>query len=129
MAIPNGNGGFQDTSGNLNEMSIVVMGNPSSYAVPVTLLPSDFASTIIIYSGATGNLMLPLVSDLEAVVTVAKSNYAFFFNIIATGAGTATLTANTGWVIVGSAAVVNGTSARFAARKMATGSWALYRVA
>lgn len=129
MAIPNGNGGFQDTSGNLNEMSIVIMGNPSSYAVPVTLSPNDFASTIIIYSGATGNLTLPLVSDLENVVTVAKSNYAFYFNVISTGAGTATMVTNTGWTIVGSAAIVNGTSARFAARKVATGSWTLYRVA
>lgn len=128
MAIPNGAGGYQVGDGNLTEVEIYDQGTPVAYAAAASpLLVADVTNGIINYSGASANLQLPLVSDLEAVVSVAKSNFAFKFNVIATGAGTATLTTNTGWTLVGSAAVANGTSGAFIARKSAAGAWTLYR--
>jgi hypothetical protein len=126
--LPNGAGGYQVGDGNLSEVEIYDQGTPSAYAAAGTLIVSDITAGILTYSGATGNLQLPLVSDLEAVVSVSKSNYAFTLSVIATGAGTPSLTTNTGWTIVGAAAVTNGTSGRFAVRKTAPGAWTLYRL-
>jgi len=128
MALPNGAGGYQVGDGNLNEVEIYDQGNPAAYAAAATLTVADISAGILTYSGATANLQLPLVSDVENVITVSKSNYAFTLSVIATGAGTPSLTTNTGWTIVGSAAVTNGTSGRFAVRKTANGAWTLYRL-
>jgi hypothetical protein len=128
MALPNGAGGYQVGDGNLNEVEIYDQGNPAAYAAAATLTVADISAGILTYSGATANLQLPTVADVEAVITVAKSNYAFTLSVIATGAGTPSLTTNTGWTIVGSAAITNGTSGRFAVRKTATGAWTLYRL-
>ena len=128
MALPNGAGGYQVGDGNLNEVELYDQGNPAAYAAAATLTVADISAGILTYSGATANLQLPLVSDVENVITVAKSNYAFTLSVIATGAGTPSLTTNTGWTIVGSAAVTNGTSGRFSVRKTAPGAWTLYRL-
>jgi hypothetical protein len=128
MALPNGAGGYQIGDGNLNEVEIYDQGAPAAYAAAATLTVADISAGILTYSGSTANLQLPTVADVEAVITVAKSNYAFTLSVIATGAGTPSLTTNTGWTIVGSAAVANGTSGRFAVRKTATGAWTLYRL-
>lgn len=129
MALPNGAGGYQVGDGNLNEVEIYDQGNPATYAAAASpLLVSDITAGIIVYTGSSANLQLPLVSDVEAVITVAKSNYAFTLSIINTGAGTATVTTNTGWTLVGTAAVSTLTSGRFSARKTATGAWSLYRL-
>ena len=129
MSLPNGAGGYQIGDGNLSEVEIYDFQTPVSYAAAASpLLVSDVTNGTILYTGSSANLQLPTVANLEAVVTVAKSNYAFQFSVIATGAGTATLTTNTGWTLVGSAAVANGTSGRFAARKTDNGAWSLYRL-
>ena len=128
MALPNGAGGYQVGDGNLNEVELYDQGNPAAYTAAGTLTVADISSGILTYSGATGNLQLPTVADVESVITVAKSNYAFTLSVIATGAGTPSLTTNTGWTIVGSAAITNGTSGRFAVRKTAPGAWTLYRL-
>ena len=128
MALPNGAGGYQIGDGNLNEVELYDQGNPAAYAAAATLTVADISAGILTYSGSSANLQLPTVADVENVITVAKSNYAFTLSVIATGAGTATLTTNTGWTIVGAAAVTNGTSGRFAVRKTANGAWTLYRL-
>ena len=128
MALPNGAGGYQVGDGNLNEVEIYDQGNPSTYGAAATMTTADISAGILVYTGATANLQLPTVADVETVITVAKSNYAFTLSVIATGAGTATITTNTGWTLVGSAAVANGTSGRFAVRKTANGAWSLYRL-
>jgi hypothetical protein len=129
MALPNGAGGYQLGDGNLNEVEIYDQGTPATYAAAASpMLVADITAGILTYSGSSANLQLPLVSDLELFVTIAKPNIAFLFSVIATGAGTATLTTNTGWTLVGSMAVANGTSGRFSARKTAAGTWTLYRI-
>ena len=130
MALPNGAGGYQVGDGNLNEVEVYDQGAPAAYtAAAAPLLVSDISSGIITYtSGSGANLQLPLVSDVESVITIQKSNFAFIFSVIALGAGTATITTNTGWTLVGSMAVATGVSGRFSARKTANGAWTLYRL-
>lgn len=129
MALPNGGGGYQFSDGNLNEVLLEILGPAVTYTAGTTLTAADFASALIIYnSGSGGNLQLPTVATLEATVSSARNNSAFLFSVIATGAGTATMTTNTGWTLVGSAAVATTVSGRFAAVKTGDGAWSLYRL-
>ena len=131
MALPNGTGGYQIGDGNLNEAILGTQTAPAAYTAAASpLAVSDLVSAdIITYnSGSGANLQLPTVANLELTVSSAKVNSAFDFYVIALGAGTATLTTNTGWTLVGSMAVATTVSGHFRARKTGDGTWTLYRL-
>ena len=130
MAFPNGSGGYQIGDGNLGEVLMGTQSTPAAYtAAAAPLLVSDLANGIITYNAAGGNnLQLPTVANLENTVSSAKNDSAFEFNVIALGAGTATITTNTGWTLVGSMAVATTVSGRFMARKTGDLAWSLYRL-
>lgn len=130
MPIPNGSGGYQVGAGNVNEVELFAQGTPAAYtAAAAPLLVADLVAELITYTAAGGNnLQLPTVTDLEATVSSARANTAFDFSVIALGAGTATVTTNTGWTLVGSMAVATTVSGRFRARKTGSGAWTLYRI-
>lgn len=131
MALPNGAGGYQITDGNLNEAILFTQTTPAAYtAAAAPLLVADLVSAEIITYNAAGanNLQLPTVANLELTVTSAKNNSAFDFYVVALGAGTGTVTTNTGWTLVGSMAVATTVSGHFRARKTGDGAWTLYRV-
>lgn len=131
MAFPNGAGGYQVGDGNLTEVILGIQGAPAAYtAAAAPLAVTDLTTADIITYNAVGgnNLQLPTVASLEMVVSSAKNNSAFDFYVIALGAGTATLTTNTGWTLVGSMAVATNISGHFRARKTGDLSWTLYRV-
>jgi hypothetical protein len=131
MAFPNGAGGYQIGDGNQGEVSFFPQGTPAAYtAAAAPLLVSDLTGGLITYnSGSGANLQLPTVANLEAAVASMPNNAAFDFSVIALGAGTGTITTNTGWTLVGSAAVATTVSGTFRARKTGDGAWTLYRVA
>ena len=131
MALPNGSGGYQVGDGNLNEVDLIDAVAPAAYtAAAAPLLVSDLTSGLITYTAAgANNLQLPTVASLEAVVSSAKVNSGFVFSVVALGAGTGTLTTNTGWTLVGSMAVAAGIASRFLARKTGDGTWTLYQIA
>lgn len=132
MAIlPNGAGGYQVGDGNLGEVTLGTQITPATYtAAAAPLLTSDLtAANIILYNSASANnLQLPTVADIEAVVSSAKVNSSFDFFVVAQAAGTATITTNTGWTLVGLMGVATTVSAQFRARKTGDGSWTLYRL-
>ena len=130
MALPNGSGGYQVGDGNIGEVILGTQDTPAAYtAAAAPLLVSDVTNGIITYNAAGGNnLQLPTAANLEAAVSSAKNNSAFEFNVIALGAGTGTITTNTGWTLVGSMAVATTVSGRFMARKTGDLSWTLYRL-
>jgi hypothetical protein len=131
MALPNGAGGYQVGDGNLGQVLLATQIAPAAYtAAAAPLLASDLSNGLITYNAAgANNLQLPTVASLEADVSSAKVNSAFEFGVIALGAGTGTVTTNTGWTLVGSMAVATTVSARFLARKTGEGTWTLYRIA
>ena len=130
MALPNGAGGYQVGDGNTSEVQISTQTAPASVAAVATLTVAQVTNGIIQYTGSTSPyLTLPTVADLEAVVSSAKVNSAFDFSVLNTGSGTAELAAGTGWTLVGSMSVANGTATAFRARKTGDGTWSLYRVA
>jgi hypothetical protein len=130
MALPNGAGGYQIGDGNVGEAQLFVQGAPTAVAAAATMTSAELANGLFVFNGTAGNLTLPTVALLEADISSAsKVNAAFDFFIINTdGADAVTLTAGTGWTIVGAAAVALSTSAHFRARKTGDGAWTAYRI-
>ena len=134
MAFPNGAGGYQVGDGNVNEVILGTQGTPNTYTAAATLTVTDLENGLVLYTLGTGNnLQLPLVAGVggvDAEISSAKNNSSFDFFVISTGAGAGTVTVNTGWTLVGSGVTpVSGVGAHFRARKIADGSWNLYRIA
>ena len=133
MALPNGAGGYQLGDGNVGEAQLFVQGAPATVVATTTATSAQLANGLFVFNGSAGNLVLPTVALLEADISSAeKVNSAFDFiviNIDAAGSDTITLTAGTGWTIVGVAAVAVNTSAQFRARKTGDGAWTAYRIA
>ena len=130
MALPNGAGGYQVGDGNQGEVVLFPQGAQAAYtAAAAPLLSQDLAGGIITYNAAgANNLQLPTVANLEVVAASANVDTAFDFSVASLGAGTGTVTTNTGWTLVGSMAVATNVSGRFRARKTGDLSWTLYRI-
>ena len=136
MALPNGAGGYQLGDGNLNEAVIGYAPAPATATVTATLTPAQVLSGILLGSPGTSAAAytLPTVSDLEATLSSAKVGSTFDLSVInvdGSSSGVITMTAGTGWTIVGLATVVAtaGTAQLFRARKTGATTWTLYRIA
>jgi hypothetical protein len=130
MALPNGAGGYQVGDGNLSEVILGTQPAPTAKTAAATLTAAELATGIITYTGAAVALTVPLGTDLDAAFTSMKVNSSFDFFIINTGAtNAATVTANTGCTLVGTAAVSAATSCQWRVRKTADATYVFYRVA
>ena len=130
MALPNGSGGYQVGAGNLNEIIMGTQVAPTAKTAAATLTPAELATEIITYTGAAVNLTLPLGTDIENAFSSMKVNSSFDFSIINIGGtNAATVTANTGCTLVGTAAVAANTSATWRVRKTAENTFVFYRIA
>lgn len=141
MALPNGAGGYQLGDGNLNESTIGYIAAPSTLTgvTTVTLTAAQAASGLLIANpGTTATAYyLPIVvtaggvTGINDVVSSAKVGSTFGLTIvnIGTTTGDVTVTAGTGWTVVGNAVVDNETSGQFLARKTSDTTWSIYRTA
>ena len=136
MALPNGAGGYQLGDGNLNEAVIGYAPAPATATVTATLTPAQVLSGILLGSPGTSAAAytLPSVSDLENTLSSAKIGSTFDLSVVnvdGSSSGVITMTAGTGWTIVGLATVVAtaGTAQLFRARKTGATTWTLYRIA
>ena len=133
MALPNGAGGYQLGGGNLNEAVLGVQAIPTAYTAAATLTPLDLEQGLVVYTAAANNnLALPAVTGttgVDARISSAKVGSCFDIALVATGTGVPTLTAGTGWTLVGSGAGVASRSVLFRAVKTGTGTYNLYRIA
>ena len=130
MALPNGAGGYQLGDGNLNEATLGVQAIPTAYTAGATLTVLDLEQYMIVYtSSSTGNLALPTAASVDAELSSAKVNSCFDIALIATSTGVPTLTAGTGWTLVGSGAGVASKSVLFRAVKTGDAAYSLYRIA
>lgn len=130
MALPNGAGGYQLGDGNLNEVILGTQPTPTAKTAAATLTAAELATGIITYTGAAVALTMPLGTDLDAAFGSMKVNSSFDFYIINTGAtNAATVTANTGVTLVGTAAVSAATSCNWRVRKTADATYVAYRIA
>lgn len=136
MALPNGAGGYQVGDGNLNEAVIGYAPVPATATVTATLTVPQVLSGILLGSPGTSAAAytLPTVASLEATLSSAKIGSTFDLSVInvdGSSSGVITMTAGTGWTLVGLATVVAtaGTAQLFRARKTGDGTWSLYRIA
>jgi len=143
MALPNGAGGYQVGDGNLNEPVIGYLPVPASETgtSAVTLTAAEVTGGILIANPGTTatTYTMPIVVTSGATVGVndlvssAKVGSTFNWVVVNIGTSTGDITmaagTGTGWTIVGSLTINDGTSASFIARKTSDTTWTLYRVA
>jgi len=136
MALPNGAGGYQIGDGNLNEVNIGVQPAPQTATATATLTVAQITGGILLGSpgSSAAAYTLPTGSSVDSTVSSAKVNSSFDFsvcNVDGSSSGVITMTAGTGWTIVGLAtiAATAGTTGKFRARKTGDGTWTLYRLA
>lgn len=130
MALPNGAGGYQIGDGNLGEVQLSTQQAPVAKTAVATLTAAELANGIITYTGAAVALTVPLGADMDTAFPSMKVNSSFDFYIINIGAtNAATVTANTGCTLVGTAAVSAATSCNWRVRKTADATYVFYRVA
>ena len=136
MALPNGAGGYQVGDGNLNEVQLGVQPAAQTATATATLTTAQITGGILLGSpgSSAAAYTLPTGSSLDSAVPSAKVNSCFDFsvtNVDGSGSGVITMTAGTGWTIVGLATVAAtaGTTGAFRARKTGDGTWTLYRLA
>jgi hypothetical protein len=133
MPIANTGGGYQFTDGNINEVIMGVQGAPQTATATATLTAAQVTGGILVANPSTSaaTYTLPTAAQVEAVVSNAKTNSSFDLAIVnlGTSSGALTISAGTGWTLVGSATVAITSSAQFIARKTGDSAWSLYRVA
>ena len=134
MALPNGAGGYQNTDGNIGEAVLGTLAAPTAYSGSTgTFAAADLAAGVVtVDSGGTdaGTYSLAAAADVDALVASAKVNSTFDFYVINLGDNAANdvTISGTGWTVVGSAVIADGTSAHYRARKTGTAAWTCYRL-
>jgi hypothetical protein len=137
MSLPNGAGGYQLGDGNLGEVNFFVQATPASIPVGAATLTAEQLATGIVLgnpgSSATA-YTLPTAAQMNAAFPSMGVDRAFDFtvlNVDGSGSGVITLTAATGFTIVGLAtiAATAGVAHTYRARKTGATSWVAYRIA
>jgi hypothetical protein len=137
MSLPNGAGGYQIGDGNLGEVNFFVQGTPASIpAGAATLTTEQLAAGIILGNpgSSAAAYTLPTAALMNAAFPSMGVDRAFDFtvlNVDGSGSGVITLTAATGFTIVGLATVAAtaGVAHTYRARKTGATSWVAYRIA
>jgi hypothetical protein len=132
MALPSVGGGYQFTDGNIAELPLGVQNAPQTASGTATLTAAQILGGLLVADPSTSaaTYTLPTVAQTEAVLTNAKVNSSVIIRIVnlGTSSGALTISAGTGWTLVGSATVAVTSSAQFLARKTDVGAWTAYRM-
>jgi len=142
MALPNGAGGYQLGDGNLNEPVLGYLADPltETGTSTVTLTAAEVTGGILIANPGTTatTYTMPIVvtsgatTGVNDLVSSAKTGSTFNWSVVNIGTSTGDITLSagtgTGWTIVGSLSITDGTSASFIARKTSDTTWSLYRI-
>jgi hypothetical protein len=134
MALPNGSGGYQVGAGNSAEAILGTLGSVTAYTGSTgTISTDDLENGVFsVDSGGTdaGTYSFAAASLVDAAVSSARvgSTFDFFCVNVGDNAANDVTFSGTGWTIVGSAVVADGTSAHFRARKTGDAAWTCYRL-
>lgn len=137
LAQSQSSGGDLSVAGNLSVagLQIGTQAAPVAKTTSGTLTAADLLARMITVAqgaGANSNQALPTGTAMQTALPATFGvNSAFDFSVVNTGAAseTATLTANTGFTIVGGAVVQPSASATFRVRKTAANTFVAYRIA
>ena len=137
MSLPNGAGGYQIGDGNLGEVNFFVQATPASVPAGAATLTTEQLATGIVLGNpgsSAAAYTLPTAAQMNAAFPSMGVDRAFDFslmNVDGSGSGVITLTAATGFTIVGLAtiAATAGVAHTYRARKTGATSWVAYRIA
>ena len=134
MALANGTSGYQVGAGNSSEPLMGILGAVTAYSGSTgTIAVADLVNGVFsVDSGGTdaGTYSLAAASLVDAAVASARvgSTFDFFCVNLGDNAANDVTFSGTGWTVVGSAVVADGTSAHFRARKTGDAAWTVYRL-
>lgn len=107
----------------------IVQGTPATLNATGTLTAAQLNAGIITSTSAAAvAATLPLGTAMDTGNPTFGINSSLDFYFINTGVSTVTMTAATGFTIVGTATVLTLVSAHFRAVRTAAGTWVLYRM-
>lgn len=133
MPFPISGAGYQLGDGNTAEIYLGVQGAPSTATATATLTPAQVTAGLMVAnpSATAATYTLPTAALLDAFVGNARADTTFELKLInlGTGSGAITLSAGAGLTLVGLATVAITSQASLLFRKIADGSWTVYRVA
>jgi len=102
---------------------------PAAVNTTATITAANLKTGIITSTTAAAvTITLPTGTDIELGFSGIYTNMTFEWSVINTGPSLVTVLANTAHTLVGSGAVVTGTSARFASRRTAGNTFVTYRL-
>ena len=121
-----------DSAGNAQFLSGAVVVDapaPTSIAAATILTNANIQNQIIVTTGTTYIIRMPVGTTLETLISWAGVDLGYDFTIINTASGTITLDAvETGVTGVGTLTVLTGVSANFRIRRTAANTFIVYRI-
>jgi hypothetical protein len=113
----------------LTGAAVVYCPSPAAtISTAATLTNAQILPQIVVTSGTTFTLTMPLGTTLETLVAWAGVDLGFDFSITNTASGAITLAANTGVTIVGGTGTATSSSTRYRIRRTAANTFIVYRV-
>jgi hypothetical protein len=112
----------------LTGAAVVYAPTPASFSGLATLTNTDLQTQIIVATGTSFTLTMPLGSDLNTLVSWAADDLGYDFSVINTASGTITMAGNTGVTIVGRATVATNITGRFRIRRTTASTYIMYRI-
>jgi hypothetical protein len=107
---------------------VVYAPEPASFSALATLTNANLQTQLIVTTGTSFTLTMPLGSDLDSLISWSGVNIGYDFSVINTASGTITMAGNTGVTIVGRTTVVSSISGRFRIRRTAASTYIVYRI-
>ena len=133
MALPSVGGGYQIGDGNANEVDLYDLTTPQTATTSATLTTGQLLGGLLVASpgASAAAYTLPTGALMDAALANMRPDKYFEIPIVnlGTASGAITMTAGTGWTIVGNAVIAVTSSARFWCRQTAAATWTLYRTA
>jgi hypothetical protein len=108
--------------------SVVYAPEPATFSGAVTLSNANLQTQILVASGISYTLTMPLGTTMETLVNWKDVNLGFDFSLINVASATVSLGLNTGVTNIGILSVSSSTSARFRIRRTAANTFVLYRL-
>jgi len=101
---------------------------PASFAALATLTNADLQTQLIVTTGTSFTLTMPLGSTLDSLISWTGNDLGYDFSVINTASSTITMAVNTGVTFVGRLSVTTQVSGRFRIRRTAASTYIVYRI-
>jgi hypothetical protein len=132
MALANGSGGYQPTSGNLNEVVLGSAAAPQTATDTATLTAAQISGGMLVVTPtANATYTTPTAALIDTAIPNARAGHTFDMSLVNTAAFTTNFTMGSGVTNGGGSTTANLASncALYRFRKVADGNWYMYKIA